>query len=320
MRERLAPPLLGVVGLFLIGTVGVARAATTPEQRCIAAKARAVAESVRAVAECQARDVEHPGSVGAECFVDARTALVDALARADELGPCGGVQSYLAQNAGACVPFLQFTPNHCAALKILAGANLAVAKLRCLARAGGGDPDLACLARAEARYRQAFGRAERRGPCPGTIDYIRGNPDFCLPLLAAAFRCGNGVIDRGEECDGQPFFCSVRGDCLIQRQIGCCFLGPFCANEILEACQEGGANIGRGTCLGTPCADFPGCTVGSCQDPPIAPTDVCCERRASCEATTETTAFDLRDALVACLDSGGQPTLGACGADGRCAR
>ena len=308
--------ILGTVAALAISaTPGVGT--SVPEQRCIAAKARAVAAAVQARAECNARDVEAPGSVGPECFVEAISGLPDALARADRKGPCGGVHTYLTEHVIDCIPFLQNTPNQCGGDKIRAGAALAVDKLDCLARARGAPADPACFARAEARYQLAFARAESLGPCPGTIDYIAANPESCIPLFAAAFLCGNHALDAGEECDAQ-LFCSPRGDCRIRRDIACCALAGFCADTIPEACLAGGAQVERGTCVGTPCDLFPGCMIGTCQDPPIAPTAVCCQRGASCEGTTVTTTFDLRDALLACVDAGGQPVLGVCDASGHC--
>jgi len=315
MHQRAARSVLGVA--VLIARSG-ALGASSGEGECLAVKARAVAAAVEARGACNARDVEEPGSVGPECFVRSIAALPAALARADRLGPCGGVHSYLTEHVIDCIPFLQNTPNRCGGGKIRAGTALAVGKLRCLARAAGGLPDPACLARREARYRKAFARAERRGPCPGTIDYIATLPEYCISVFSAAFRCGNGVFDLGEECDGQ-LFCSPRGDCRIQRDIVCCTSGDICGDTIAEACLEGGFQAQRGTCIGTPCDLFPGCTMGTCQDPPIAASAVCCQRDASCEGTTVATTFDLRDALLACLDTGGQPLLGTCDASGHCA-
>src|SRR5712692_10188317 len=304
---------VGILGVAAALATGVTAGfgATLPEQRCIAAKARPVAAAVDATAECDARNLEAPGSVGPECFVDALSRLPHALARADRLGPCGGVNAYLTEHVIDCIPFLQNTPNRCGGNKIRAGAALAVHKLRCLARAARGPVDPACFARAETRYQAAFARAERLGPCPGTIDYIAGNPEGCIPLFAAALLCGNGRIDTGEQCDGQ-LFCSPFGDCRIRGNIACCSLGDFCGDTIPEACFVGGGQMERGTCIGTPCHSFPGCIIGTRQDPPIAPTTVCCQRAASCEGTTVATTFDLRDALLACVDEGGQPLLGVC--------
>ena len=198
-----------------------------------------------------------------------------------------------------------------------------VARIRCLQRAfrTGRAPDPACIARAHTRFVAAFAQADTLGPCGGDATNIEQIVDFCVANLRVGLTCGNGIIDPGEECDGQPYVCG--GTCAIRSTV-CCAVGPLCGD--LPSSESGdcpflGGSLGPGFCVpsGEPCP-VPGqdCTVGMCEDPAIPPTTVCCQQDAGCNDTTATMAVELRVFMAGCVAAGGQDILGTCGASRRC--
>jgi len=308
------------VGSIVLVAGADAWALESSETRCLAAKARAAASVLERVAACHAKNVLAGGTAGPDCFARAAIRLPDALERADRLGPCGGDHRYLGELAQSrCIAVLSVF-DRCNADKIRATGDLAAGLVRCLGRSGGTvDPE--CVARRRARYLSAFVRAEQRGPCPGAPEYFADIVDRCIADFAIALGCGNGRIDRGEECDGQ-IFCTAR-ECRIRTEIACCQFGTppnaVCADVFPEMCFAGGFQTAPGFCAGAPAPDFcTGCRFGGCADPPIAETSVCCEQAAACQATTVATTVGLATELHQCVQNGGQPFLGSCGPGGRC--
>jgi hypothetical protein len=310
--------LVGIVGLVVVCRPDAW--GRSPEA-CVAAKARAVARVLERVAACHADNVLVGGTAGPDCFAQAPVDLPDALARADQRGPCGGDHSYLAELAQSrCIAVPRVFFDRCNAAKIRAAGKLAASKMRCLGRTGG-LVDPVCFGRRDAHFLAAFERAERRGPCPSGPEYFAPFVDRCIADFVIALSCGNGRIDRGEQCDGQ-IFCTVR-ECRIRSEISCCQLGTppnaVCADVFPEICFAGGFQVAPGFCGGTPfpeaCTD---CKFGGCADPPIAATSVCCDHAGSCEASSVTTTVGLQTALLQCTSAGGQPFLGSCGPSGSC--
>jgi hypothetical protein len=319
MREA-AFRLVGIVG-FIALERGVEAWARTPEATCVAAKARAAARVLERVAACHAENVLAGGTAGPDCFAQAPNHLDEALARADRHGPCGGDHRYLAELAQShCIKVLSVF-DRCNAAKIRAAGTLAARKVRCLGRTGGAvDP--VCFARRDARYLTAFERAERQGPCPGTPEFFSESVDRCVAEFVIALSCGNGRIDRGEQCDGQ-IFCTTR-ECRIRSEISCCQFGTppsaVCADVFPEMCFAGGFQVAPGFCAGTPIPQevCTNCKLGGCADPPIAATSVCCDQSGTCTATQVTTTVALQTALMQCTGAGGQPFLGSCAPSGSC--
>jgi hypothetical protein len=312
--------LFGIVGLAALAGGPGAWSQSTTEATCVAAKARAAARVLERVAACHADNLLAGGTAGPGCFVDALAGLEDALVRADAQGPCGGDHGFLAELAQSRCFAVPSVFDRCNAAKIRAVGKVAAGKVRCLGR-NGGVVDPLCFARREARYRAAFVRAEGKGPCPGTPEHFAAIVDRCIDDFVIALACGNGRIDRGEQCDGQ-IFCTDR-ECRILSEIGCCQFGSppsaICVDEFPELCFASGLQVVPGFCEGAPLpVACPDCKLGGCADPPIAPTSVCCDHGGTCEASSVATTVGLQNALLQCLGTSGQPVLGTCSPSGTC--
>jgi hypothetical protein len=87
-------------------------------------------------------------------------------------------------------------PNPCAAAKRNAAGRKAEDKMRCHAHAAStaGPVDAVCLARAEARFRVAVTKADRKGSCPGTGDELETLIDGCVARLVSDTPGDGGCI------------------------------------------------------------------------------------------------------------------------------
>lgn len=159
---------------------------------------------------------------------------------------------------------------------------------------------------------------------------------ICDARCQSIHTCGDGVIEPGEECDGQP---QCAADCTLPRAL-CCDLVEVCIGRSVNAdidqyffaknCATtlgGGATFG--TCEGIDACDPPappefGCRVGSCGDRPIEPLPLCCQQAAGgCRDTVAATA-----GALGTFGCGNFPPftpgevnrilVGTCGDDGRC--
>jgi hypothetical protein len=138
--------------------------------------------------------------------------------------------------------------------------------------------------------------------------------------------CGNGIVDPGEQCDGEDFcvncnFAAVSGCCQFADQGTICVADDLGGIEpCIEDLPEGRFMIG-GTCSGDPCDSvIPGCHRSACADQAIEPVSICCEIDDRCQATVATSASQLATLVVfKCGDSNnGRVVVGTCGGDGHC--
>jgi hypothetical protein len=292
-------------------------------------KYESVGRAIRATYRCEGRVIR--GDVQTDCRAPNGARLEEDLARADRFGPCPGTNESVVGGAAFCTPFVrEGGALTCRLAKLRAAEAKSIGKLRCY-REGvrTGKPLDECFAAVEARFLAAFAQAERDGVCGdpfnGTAEAIERRVDQCVFLAAVPLSCGNGQIDPGEQCDGQPFCRPVVCQIFLPQ---CCQFGSppnalcVATDVAIELCGDNGGSVGVGFCADAPCPGdpFPGCMVGACGDPPIADTRVCCLLGDTCQGSSVATTLGLRSALLACSTSGGTAALGTCGVDGSCIR
>src|SRR5262249_55017931 len=157
----------------------------------------------------------------------------------------------------------------------------------------------------------AFERAEQQGPCAGdagTVEsradsfvvvgiLIVGSPPSTTSTTSTTFPglCGNGIVDAGEECDGQSF-CTP--GCTFAPSV-CCILPPGAPAPCIGlaptrfnymGCYFEGGLAQSGTCG----------LDGMCQDQAIGPISICCQFGDGCETDTAASVGDLASILFNC--------------------
>jgi hypothetical protein len=185
---------------------------------------------------------------------------------------------------------------------------------------------LRCAARAH-----CGGRGHAAAPCGTTSSTAPSSTTTTTTTTAtteptstttttAAPRCGNGVIDPGEMCDGESF-CQ---QCAIPI-VACCQIGGCSATitPVGEGCIAAGGTeiIGVGGGGGGPCPvpGLSGFAAGGCTEPvQVTPTSFCCPLSGGgCVTTPIATSADAVVAVFSCAIGGGDPTaspsLGTCG-------
>ena len=159
------------------------------------------------------------------------------------------------------------------------------------------------------------------------------NTATCDAICRFVHTCGNGVIELGEECDGQP---GCTG-CTLNRSL-CCEIGDNgCVEQPLSGGLDAyffmkncvltlGGTSSYGICTGPPCAPpIPpdlGCHLGPCADQPIDPLPLCCQRASGgCSAIVATSTGALGFCTNLLPPEEGdvdRVMIGTCGDDGRC--
>jgi len=195
----------------------------------------------------------------------------------------------------------------------------------------------ACLAAADAKLARSFARAEARATCPPSLAAAHAaSAGFVAELLAVAAPtpvptpsptpspspmftgCGNGVVEAGEQCDGQAY-CAP--SCTFALPTVCCESTGFCADGPFPATADQCFLSGVPFTLGAACELIsPDCepahACGICVPEATFPvTSVCCQHAASCtDDTIEDTVELWRFVFQGCLQVGGSSvTLGTCG-------
>jgi len=321
MLTPLRVPLAGVLAL-LLGALAASVDASSGPVRCTALKFEATA---RAMAARYRFEIEAArGHVLPDLLTTAGLRMSAAVARADALGPCPGTQYALFQRIN-CVPGVNFPDARCNAALLTALRAKAVGLLHCHAGKArrNESPEPTCVTDKNRRFLQAITRIAAQCCSGCDLSHLESIVDFCVGEVTVALSCGNGVVDAGEQCDGQRF-CTIP-DCKIQYDPRCCVIAlpsdPICVATppALELCSDFGGTLVDGYCPDDPCPGdpFPGCQIGPCTDPPIPPTSVCCQESDRCRDATATTTLDLRALMRDCVVEGNRNVLGGCGPDGR---
>jgi hypothetical protein len=167
-------------------------------------------------------------------------------------------------------------------------------------------------------------RPTSEGSCVGAVTTTSTSssmPSTSSTSTTLASVCGNGVIDPGEMCDGEPF-CT-----------------PMCEVEVYTCCQVPNAPECTGVCspVGMSClacapntmhlgshpqwtGPCPGAGdragTGTCAPPdPVGPLSVCCSLvGGGCWETAVTTTAELQSAVILCVYTQGTsaPVIGTC--------
>lgn len=121
--------------------------------------------------------------------------------------------------------------------------------------------------------------------------------------------CGDGRLDEGEQCDGQPYCtdCTLRGIGCCQGENTCREAPFFLSSQLTMACSPDPGV--RGTCAAS----------GTCEPVTVTPDTLCCARADGCSTTTFSDVNGYTSAAYLCFTAPGTPMVGgACGADGAC--
>jgi hypothetical protein len=164
--------------VFLTATSGAGRG--TPAEQCASKTLRAAAGKAAAKLKCEARGAAQAAPVRSTCLSKAEATFGAAFHRAERKGGCpttaneGPIENKVDAFVNDIVASLPAGGTgggrQCAASKLKATGNYAANELRCHARAmaKGAPVDMDCLDAAEAKFRNGFAKAEKKGGCaPG---------------------------------------------------------------------------------------------------------------------------------------------------------
>jgi len=325
---------LASIGLVL-AVAGTVMGATDPAVRCASRRERAAARLASDLLGC-ASDVARGRPFDPACTTRAHDRATAAYAAAATAGGCGLAGGFTAGTITAAdglaadvATAVNATPGgRCEAVKLDAAGRKAVAKLRCHSLPSAPT----CLTHAEERFGRAFARAQARGDCTASGDAgaVEAAVDDYVDTIVTGRGCGNGAIDTGEACDGQPF-CAA--DCsqvsLPFPTNGCCAIGGFCfgigINDGSAAvCQQSGGVPSIADCVpdSDPPTAVPPLVAGQCVPLEFAATRYCCETapNPACSDAVLSDGNGIYGFLFGCFSLGidGRIVVGACGADGHC--
>jgi hypothetical protein len=174
--------LVVAVLVLISGTVGSASATTTAARRCAASKLKAAAGGSAGLLGCYASAAKRGAGIDATCIGKTHDKLASAFGRAEAKGGCARsddagdvttrLDDFTAAVASALADGGTFDGRRCAAVKLKATGKKASSKLGCHARAvGKTEPvDGGCLAKAEAKFADAFAGADGRYVCAAEGD------------------------------------------------------------------------------------------------------------------------------------------------------
>lgn len=163
--------------LLLVPTVG---AAATSAQICSKSKLGATGKKISAKLKCHATAAGKGEVVSGTCLTKAETKFSSTFAKAEAKGGCqtvgdtASVESLVDNCVNAVRTALgsSMSKNPCLKGKLGAAGKKAAAKLKCAAKAAikGQTADANCLAKAETKFSQTFGKLDLKGGCLTTGD------------------------------------------------------------------------------------------------------------------------------------------------------
>ena len=316
-------------GLLMVAVPSLA--ATSPAARCSGAKLRVSAVAARAYTRCHADAAKNNGGfLSPGCASAALDPLADRFASIEASGGCAttgdhaDIRSIIEQGVLDAVVFIGQQPGAepCTNRKLRAvGSKLfsIVVAHATTVRSGNAAALAKTVARAEARFTDAFTAAERLGPCANgaaTADAVEARLDGPIARLRAELDpvCGDDVTAGPEECDGADSG-ACPGRCLAD-----CTCRPIvCGDGLREHTEE---------CDGTddtacPEACQPDCQCPStCGDGVVNGTDQCDGAASQACGSYSCQAPGLLGECQCCTTgycSGGFPPV-CCGASVRCVR
>ena len=289
---------------------------------CETSKLLAAGKAVRRLVACQARATAKGTAATPSCTSDGNAFLARSFEKAEGGSGCitvgdePDIQNALGAFATDVLTYnLRPTsvPSSCSGAKLKAAADLTYRLLLAYAR-NKIRPAPAVLqtgiSGAEARFADAFARAENKGDCQTLGDASAIDRDVMrgaggIGFLVRALFCGDGTRDPFESCDPPGSSCpGVVGACLP----GCVCPPAVCGNGVVETGEECDPP-------GTPCESGPvgGCGIitGACTA--TCHCGICCEHLLNPPFTC-----DYVDPYT-CIDTGGIGICtGVCVAGGFC--
>jgi hypothetical protein len=324
---------IAAVVLVLVLVLGVAPAARADPrgQRCAAAKLRATSRYVGAAFDCRIAAALAGTSVDPACMTVPAARLDARFAALDRRGGCATtgdaavirlvVDDYVSRIALGVAPAVD-PGGACAAARLRIFRDTAREGLACyvgFARRGT-FIDFACIAAAQAPQFEELPALDAAGTCSTPIPTFADVFGNWHGLVGAGqripfTRCGNGVVELGEPCDGGPL---CREDCQVDLPVCCAMLPGVCTDASTSSCApEMGNRITGMACVSTG-------TSSACQSLAIPAVTVCCQAaERTCTESAATDTFALAMALGDCpldpIGGVGNRKLGhRCSARGRC--
>jgi hypothetical protein len=339
MRHR--GVLAAVVFVFIVAAPGAR--ADPRGQRCAAAKLRATSRYAGAAFDCRIAAARAGTSVDPACMtlpaarLDARFAVLDGGGGCSTTGDAPVIRATVDDYVGRIALGVQAAVDPggaCAAARLRIFRDTAREGLACYIRFArrGTFIDFTCIAAAQAPLFDGLAALDAAGTCSTpipTIADVFGSWQFLVATgqRIPFTRCGNGVVELGEQCDGGPL-CDASCQVNLPRCCAWTVVPGVCTDASDFSCTpEMGIAVAGKVCVpvGAPCpVGALDCTPGTCQALALATVTVCCqaaERSCTESAATDTAALAM--ALFDCpldpIGGVGNRKLGhRCGPRGRC--
>jgi cysteine-rich repeat protein len=214
-----------VMPVLLCGLIAAApqraTAATDPLFKCASSKVKAASKKEQGKFNCLSKNAAKPDPTAlGECLAKVESKFDPSFVKADSKGACTGrsvdVESTVdlcIDNTAALIPGAMGSEK-CTSSKLKAVGKGSSGQLKCYSKAvskRGLDVDPACLQKASDGVTTAFGKADKKGACPGDPAAVNAqvSSGCVLPVAGElppkAPGCGNGIVEGfppfNETCD-----------------------------------------------------------------------------------------------------------------------